>query len=94
MGGVDKEKKPDVPAQAKVNKGQNYRQGGCHNRNRWNNVASGGSTTTFVGKTPGRENNIFDNTGAHDAHIFHCSLKHIANYVYSRAALPARPKAC
>jgi hypothetical protein len=30
-----------------------------------------------VGKTPGLENNIFDNTGAHDAAMFHRSLKQI-----------------
>jgi hypothetical protein len=81
MGGDNKEKKPDVPAHVKVNKGQHNHQGGHRHRNRWNNAAGGGSTNKFVGKTPGLENNIFDNTGAHDAHMFHCSITHITDYI-------------
>ena len=32
-------------------------------------------------KTAGLENDIFDNTGAHDAAMFHCSLKSIADCI-------------
>jgi len=83
MGGDNKEKKPDVPAHVKVNEGQHNHQGGRGHRNRSNNAAGGESTNKFVGKTPGLENNIFDNTGApdHDAHMFHRSLAHITDYI-------------
>jgi len=40
-------------------------------------IRAGGASTKNVGKTPGLENNIFDNTGAHDAAMFHRSLKQI-----------------
>jgi hypothetical protein len=41
----------------------------------------GGSTTKFVGKTPELKHDIFENMGAHDAHMFHHSLKHITDYI-------------
>ncbi len=34
-----------------------------------------------IGKTPGLKNDIFDNTGARDAAMFHRSLKQIADYI-------------
>ena len=41
----------------------------------------GGSSTKNVSKTANLENDIFDNTGTHDAAMFHRSLKQIADYI-------------
>ena len=73
-------KKPDIP-DSSANPGQQHRRGGRRqHRNRWNNPG-GGASPKNVGKTPGLENDIFDNTGAHDAAMFHRSLKHIADHI-------------
>ena len=44
-------------------------------------MVRGGASPKNVGKTQGLEYDIFDNTGAHDAAMFHCSLKQIADYI-------------
>ena len=74
------QKKPDIP-DSPATSGQQHRRGGRRqHRNRWNN-SGGGASPKNVGKTPGLENDIFDNTGAHDAAMFHRSLKQIADYI-------------
>ena len=73
-------KKPGIP-HSPAPPGQQHRRGGRRqHRNRWNNPG-GGASLKNVGKTPGLENNIFDNTGANDATMFHRSLKQIADYI-------------
>ena len=74
------QKKPDIP-DSPATSGQQHRRGGRRqHRNRWNN-SGGGASPKNVGKTPGLENDIFDNTGAHDAATFHRTLKQIADYI-------------
>jgi hypothetical protein len=69
-------KKPGIP-NSPATPGQQHRCGGRRqHRNCWNNPG-GGASPKNVGKTPGLENDIFDNTGAHDAAMFHRSLKQI-----------------
>jgi hypothetical protein len=82
MGGDDNsEKKPNAPAPQAVEANRGRGGGRRHNRNRWNNTAVGSmSMGKFKGKTPGIEQDIFDNTGANDAANFHRSLKHIADH--------------
>ena len=73
-------KKPDIP-NSPAPPGQQHRRGGRRqHRNRWN-TPGGGASPKNVGKTPGLENDIFDNTGAHDAAMFHRSLKQITDYI-------------
>ena len=75
-----KDKKPNLPHPPK-NVGQKNRRGGRRqHQNRWNNPRGGLSTNNLI-KTADLENDILDNTGAHDAAMFHCSLKQIANYI-------------
>jgi hypothetical protein len=73
-------KKPDIP-NSPAPPGQQHCCGGRRqHRNCWNNPG-GGTSPKNVGKTPGLENNNFDNTGTHDAAMFHRSLKQIADYI-------------
>jgi hypothetical protein len=80
MAGDNKDKKPKIPAPHAIDGNNNCRGRHRQHRNRWNN-ATGGPHGKFKGKTPRIENNIFDNTGAHDAVNFHCSLKHITDHL-------------
>ena len=50
-------------------------------RNCWNNPRGGEAPPKNIGKTPGLENIISNNTSAHDAAMFHRSLKQIADYI-------------
>jgi hypothetical protein len=75
-----KDKKPDLPHPPTTPGQRNRRGGRRQHRNRWNNHG-GGASHKNIGKTPGLENNILDNTGAHDAAMFHRSLKQIADYI-------------
>ena len=75
-----KEKKPDAGPPL-VNEGHPQRQRDCRHCNRWgNNNNNNNAATRVKGKTPGLENDMFDNTGVHDAAMFHRSLQKIANY--------------
>ncbi len=76
------DKKPDIPHSPAPHGQQNRRGGRCQHHIRWNGPG-GGASPKNVGKTPGLENDIFDNTGAHDAAMLHCSLKQIADYYES-----------
>ncbi len=75
-----KDKKPNLPHPPTTPGQQNHPGGRRQHRNRWNNPG-GGASPRNIGKTPGLENDIFDNTGAHDAAMFHRSLKQIADYI-------------
>ncbi len=74
------DKKPDLPHPPTTPGQQNRRGGRQQHQNRWNNPG-GGASPKNIGKTPGLESDIFDNTGAHDAAMFHRSLKQIADYI-------------
>ncbi len=74
------DKKPDLPHSPATHSQQNRRGGRRQHRNRWNSPG-GGASTKNVGKTPGLEYDIFSNTGAHNAAMFHRSLKQIADYI-------------
>jgi hypothetical protein len=73
-------KKPDIPHSPAPHGQQNHCGGRRQHCNCWNGPG-GGASPKNVGKTPGLENDIFDNTGAHDAAIIHRSLKQIADYI-------------
>ena len=65
-----KDKKPDaVPSP--VHDGQPQRRRDRPNRNRWENNSNNNTNPREKGKTPGLENDIFDNMGVHDAAMFH-----------------------
>jgi hypothetical protein len=76
-----KEKKPD-PTSPLVHDGHPQRRRDRRHRNRsGNNHISTNTTPKEKGKTPGLENDVFDNTGVHDAAMFHRSLQKIADFV-------------
>ncbi len=87
--GIDKETKPNLSGTANQQGGgdsnnNDHRAGGggnhCNLRQRWRQRGHQGGGT-FKGKTKEIKNNIFDNTGPHNAAIFNKSLKNIANYL-------------
>jgi hypothetical protein len=83
MGGEESnDKKPNAPTPppGEANQGRGGCRGG-QNHQQWNNNSTIGSNGKFKGKTPGIKQDIFDNTGAHDAANFHRSLKHIADHL-------------
>jgi hypothetical protein len=80
MAGDNKDKEPKIPTPQANNGNNNCCGGRRQHLNRWNKAA-GGSHGKFKGKTPWIENNIFGNTGAHNAANFHHSLKHIADHL-------------
>ena len=82
MGNDEKHIKPNDPAQqAGGDNNTDRRSGGGNRRNNryhWQQGHHGG--TPFKGKTKEIAEDIFDNTGQHDATTFNKSLKNIANY--------------
>ena len=75
----DKDKKPDsVPSP--VQNGQPQRRRDRRSRNKWGNNNNNNTNPKEKGKTIGLENDIFDNTGMHDAAMFHRSLQKIADH--------------
>ena len=82
MGGIDNnERKPEVASLSGDNNNNHRRNRRI--RNRWNNTAVAGNANNskFEGKTTEIKNDIFDNTGPHDAALFHRSLKNIADHL-------------
>ena len=83
MGNDEKGIKPHVPAQqggGDNNADQRGGEGNCrNNRHCWQQGRQGG--TQFKGKTKEIAEDIFDNTGQHDAATFNKSLKNIADYL-------------
>ena len=75
-----KDKKPDLPHSPPTPGQQHHCGGRRQHQNRWHHPG-GGASPKNIGKTPGLKNDIFDNTGAHDAAMFHHSLKQIADYI-------------
>ena len=66
----DKDKKPDsVPSP--VQNGQPQRRRDRRRQNKWGNNNNNNTNPKEKGKTIGLENDIFDNTGMHDAAMFH-----------------------
>jgi hypothetical protein len=80
MAGDNKDKQPEIPARQANDRNNNRHGKRRQHCNRWKNAA-GGSHGKFKGKTPGIENDIFDNTGVHNATNFYCSFKQIADHL-------------
>jgi hypothetical protein len=82
MAGDNTDKKPEIPA-PQANNGNNNCHGRCHQYcNKWNNTMDR-SHGKFKGKTPRIENNIFDNTRAHDAANFHINPSNTLLNIFS-----------
>jgi hypothetical protein len=85
MGIIDKEETKPAIASPQPGEGDNKNRGNRNHRrkrNRWNNVTVAGNIHgKFEGKTKEVKNDIFDNTGPHDAALFHRSLKNIADHL-------------
>ena len=83
MGNDEKDIKPHIPVQQDGgDNNANWWGGGgnCpNNRHRWQQGRQDG--TQFKGKTKGISEDIFDNTGQHDAATFNKSLKNITGYL-------------
>ena len=86
MGGIDNDqRKTEVASLSGDNNNININNRRNRRiRNRWNNTAVAGNNNNnskFEGKTTEIKNDIFDNTGPHDAALFHRSLKNIADHL-------------
>jgi len=75
-----KDKKPDVTL-SPVHDGQPQQRRDRRHRNRSGNNNNNSNNPKERGKTPCLENDLFDNTGVHDAVMFHRLLQKIADYI-------------